>query len=167
MTSTVTYDPTLGPDVPQGDILLTNLRHPVFGGRWADRAPSGTPERTREGAIRLLEGEVTGHFHEVVFGSRALARFRDDGLARDLAVTAPVAIGTASLVRDDALLTDLIRSGHWHERARALHIGFLVVEGGPVDLIHPEHDTWRLPEGVYSVGRQIESAGADERLIAD
>lgn len=162
----VIYDPAGGPDIAQGDLLLTSLRHPVFGGTFGP-TPDGPMLRQGDGTVRLLEGEVTGHHHEIVFGSRHLARFRDDALAHDLAAAAPVALGTARLVQDDALLSKLIASGHWQARYRGLHIGFLVVEDGPVDLIHPEHDTWRLSPGVYTCGRQVESAGAEERMVQD
>jgi hypothetical protein len=36
-----------------------------------------------------------------------------------------------------------------------------------VVLSHEEHDGIRLPIGRYLIGRQIESAGADEHLVAD
>lgn len=170
MTTTI-YNPDNGPDIPQGDLLLTWLGHPVFAGRWAGAMPSGADIRKGEGSLRLLEGEVTGHHHEILFGSRHLARFRDDALAGDLAIAAATAIGTARLVQDDSLLRGLIQGGFASpdrpERLRDLCVGFLVVADGPVDLVHPEHDTWRVPPGIYYVGRQIESAGADERAVQD
>lgn len=167
---TILYNPDHGPDIPQGDLLLTYLGHAVFKGRF-DGRPNGSDLKRGDGAIRLLEGEATGHHHEIVFGSKRLARFRDDGLASALMAAAPVAVGSARLVKDDSLLGSLIEGGFaspdWPNRLRDLHIGFLVVDDGPVDLIHPEHDTWRLPEGVYFVGRQVESAGAEEMAVQD
>lgn len=163
--NTITYIPANGPDIPQGDLLLTWLGHPAFA-KAKFQKPSGGTIRQGVASIRLLEGELTGHHHEILFGSKHLALFRDDGLARDLEVTDAV-LGTAKLITDPALLNRLISSGHWHDRARRLCIGFLIVENGPVDLTHPEHDAWRLPPGVYYVGRQVESAGADEREVQD
>jgi hypothetical protein len=164
--NTISYDPAVGPDIPQGDLLLTWLGHPAFAAA-KFRAPEGEAIKRGTHSIRLLEGEITGHHHEIAFGSRHLAHFRDDGLARDLAVTTAPAVGMAKLVEDRELLHALIRSGHWLASAERLCIGFLTIQGGPVDLVHPEHDAWRLPEGAYYVGRQIESAGAEERVVAD
>lgn len=51
-----------------------------------------------------------------------------------------------------------------------LAVGFLVVEGGGdigVGLAHEEHEAFRLTEGCYYIGRQIESAGAEERMVQD
>ena len=48
-----------------------------------------------------------------------------------------------------------------------LAIGCLVVEGVSVVVTHEEHDGIRLPPGNYYVGRQVESAGAEERVVAD
>jgi hypothetical protein len=168
MPKTIIYNPDNGPDIPQGDLLLTNLRHPVFGTRWKDATPKGQTLRTAEGLVRLLEGEVTGHHHEIVFGSKNINWFRDDAMAHDLAIAAPVTIGTAVLVMDNDLMNNIISSDHFDpRRTPQLIIGFLEVTGGPVELAHPEHDTWRIPQGLYYVGRQIESAGADERAVQD
>ena len=108
---------------------------------------------------------MTGHHHAIRYGLSEVARFRDDGLARDMAYVAGAAIGTASLVRDTASLNALVAVGCLTRTDLA--IGFLLVDGGPVDLIHPEHSTIRLPEGHYYVGRQVESAGAEERKVQD
>ena len=52
--------------------------------------------------------------------------------------------------------------------ARAdLCVAFLTVEEGFVTVSHPEHDGIRLPPGVYYCGRQVESAGEEERRVAD
>ena len=47
--------------------------------------------------------------------------------------------------------------------------GLLVAEtpGAPVELRHEEHDGIRIPVGNYLIGRQVESAGAEERVVAD
>ena len=119
-------------------------------------------KRSETGDMRLLEGEVTGHHHTVLrgFGTPAPAMFRDDGLARSMETEQLV--GTAVLYEDQ----DLLRSIPWLTR-QDLAIGVLDVSGGHVMLAHPEHDTIRLPEGRYYVGRQVESAGAEERVVAD
>ncbi len=48
-----------------------------------------------------------------------------------------------------------------------LAVALLVIEGGPMSVTHEEHDGIRLPVGRYLIGRQIESAGAEERVVAD
>jgi hypothetical protein len=171
MKKVCVYDQANGPDIPQGDLLLTALGHPVFKGRFSLGSDELSVLKEGTGTLRLLEGEATGHHHEIVYGSKHLAFFRDDALARDLAAASSLALGTARLVQDRKLLDRLINGGFaspdrpW--RLRDLHIGFLLVEGGSVDLVHPEHDTWRLPDGIYYCGRQVESAGAEERAVTD
>lgn len=148
----------------QGDLCLTALT--------ADEAVkfSGTiAKAAKRGSIRLLEGEVTGHHHEIVMDRPA--DVQDEANAEAIAVTA-LAIakaqaavsmgGTATLYADMPLAQSL----KWLLRTD-LMIGFLVVEGGPVNLIHPEHDSIKLPAGTYYVGRQVESAGAEERQVQD
>lgn len=147
----------------QGDLYLFRLTEAEA------KRLAGTPIKTAQrGTIRLLEGEVSGHHHEIVM-DRAPAD-HDDASAEAIAVAA-LAIakarstanrGTATLYQDDALAASL----EWLKR-RDLIIGFLLVERGPVVLRHPEHDAIRLPDGVFYVGRQIESAGAVERVVAD
>jgi len=171
MTRIVHPDFSLGPDVCQGDLCLTRLDSiaPEIVAA-LDRSQVIRP--AANGTVRLLEGEITGHHHEIAlpgFRARA-AMLRDDGMAAEIAATSPVAIGTAVLFADrkaaDALAGE-IGSPDRPQRWIGLHVGFLAVEGGPVDLIHPEHDTIRLPVGVYSVGRQVESAGSEERAVRD
>jgi hypothetical protein len=69
------------------------------------------------------------------------------------------------MFRDPAAVAELVRRGILTRRD--LTIGCLVVEGAPVTVTHEEHDSIRLPPGSYYVGRQIESAGAEQRLIGD
>lgn len=126
----------------------------------------------KRGSIRLLEGEVTGHHHEIVMerpgGDMDGVSAQQE--AEAIAVTQiALAKAKAKAQRGTAVLYDdmgLARSLKWLLRTD-LMIGFLKVEGGPVMLIHPEHDPIKLPIGVFYVGRQIESAGADERRVAD
>jgi hypothetical protein len=162
--SAINADLASGPDLCQGDLILTRLND-----KWpavaASVAHNDVIRRPVNGELRLLEGEVTGHHHAIRYGLSEIARFRDDGLARALTADAPVAIGVATLVRDPKATRALV-AAKCLTRAD-LAIGFLIVERGPVDLAHPEHDAIRVPEGTYYVGRQIESAGAEERVVRD
>lgn len=144
----------------QGDLCITELT--------ADEAAklTGTIAKApQRGSIRLLEGEVTGHHHEIV-----MDRPVDEPNAEAIAATAialakakaAASRGTATLYSD----LPLAQSLKWLWRTD-LMIGFLKIEGGPVSLKHPEHNTIKLPAGTYYVGRQVESAGAEERQVQD
>jgi len=74
-------------------------------------------------------------------------------------------VGTARLYRDPDAVEELRQSGVLTRTDLA--VGCLVVEDGPVVLSHDEHDGIRLPVGKYYVGRQVESAGAEERVVQD
>lgn len=156
-----------GPCIPQGDIVLLSLAQISMGHLAAEIAASPDLRGPQSGLLRLLEGEVTGHYHG--FATPGMRNppvmFRDDGLARDYAAVADVATGTARLVDCPKALAALENNGALTRRD--LTIGFLLIEGGPADLSHPEHDTIRVPEGSYYVGRQLESSGADERIVQD
>lgn len=157
------YDPAKG-GAMQGDLCIWPLSAEEAG-----RLKGRAIKEPARGSIRLLEGEVTGHHHEIV-----LDRDGDDSVGdadAEAVAIAALAIakarsaalrGTATLYHDDALAGTL----GWLQR-RDLIIGFLVVSNGPVILRHPEHDAIRLPAGTYYVGRQIESAGAVERVVVD
>jgi len=146
----------------QGDLCITELT--------ADEAVklTGTVAKApQRGSIRLLEGEVTGHHHEIVMDAPVA---NDEPNAEAIAVAA-IAIAKARAAASRGTATHyadmpLAQSLKWLWRTD-LMIGFLKVEGGPVNLRHPEHDTIKLPAGVYYVGRQIESAGAEERQVQD
>lgn len=146
----------------QGDLYLFRLTD-----KEAKKLAGTVVKRSARGTIRLLEGEVTGHHHEIVEDRPAndaeatAEAVAIAGLAIAKAMSA-AARGTAVLYQDDNLAGSL----PWLQR-RDLIIGFLVVSSGPVVLRHPEHDGIRLPDGTYYVGRQIESAGAAERVVAD
>lgn len=157
-------DLSQGPDLCQGDLILTRLDE-LWPAVAASIKRDDIVRKPTNGELRLLEGEVTGHHHAIRYGLSEVARFRDDGMARALTANASVALGTATLVRDSAATQALV-AAQCLSRAD-LAIGFLIVEGGPVDLAHPEHDAIRVPEGSYYVGRQIESAGAEERVVQD
>jgi hypothetical protein len=144
----------------QGDIYIAKLSD----GLASELDRNVVLKAPTKGALRLLEGEMTGHFHEVVQD----CEHEDDSKAIAVAALAiakaraSVKIGSATLYRDDALA----RRIPWLTRTD-LMIGLLAVDGGSVVLQHPEHDGHRLLEGVYYIGRQVESAGAAERVVAD
>lgn len=146
----------------QGDLYLFRLTEAEA------KRLAGTPIKTaKRGTIRLLEGEVSGHHHEIVMDrepAESAANAEAVAMATlELAKARSAANrGTATLYQDDALAASL----KWLQR-RDLVIGFLHVERGPVVLRHPEHDAIRLPDGVFYVGRQLESAGAVERVVSD
>jgi len=155
------YDPSKG-GAFQGDLAIWPLSTTE-----ASKLAGTAIKAPQRGSIRLLEGEVTGHHHEIVLDRSSDA----DEVDAEAITVAALAIakaqasagrGTATLYQDDALAASL----PWLQR-RDLIIGFLKVDGGPAVLRHPEHDAIRLPKGTYYVGRQIESAGAIERVVAD
>lgn len=110
----------------------------------------------RDGRLILQEGEVSGHHHAVYF--------RDDGLARAAAVK--TALPVARLFRDPELARRMASNDGPLMRSD-LTVGFLLVESGPIVVSHEEHDGIRLPVGLYYIGRQVESAGAEERVVED
>lgn len=174
------YDPAKG-DFPQGDLCIFPIPESIkLSAVAVEIAPI-------DGRLILQEGEVSGHHHAIVVPR--VRRFRpetartgDPTIATRDAVLAShfgggkAKTGHARLYRDQAAISALVSCG---ELTRTdLAIGILVVEGGPVMLGHEEHDTIRLPDkwtdaagnprsGRYYVGRQIESAGAEERMVAD
>lgn len=158
-----------GPDACQGDLCITRLE-PRHAGLLRRDQPIKSPI---EGAVILLEGELTGHNHAIYALRNGPAMFRDDGLARDLTVgtvleSVPLDVpsaGAATLFRDDALMARLVSDDVFTRSD--LCVGFLSVDGGLVVVKHPEHDGICLPEGVFYVGKQIESAGAEERAVRD
>lgn len=118
-----------------------------------------------DGRLILQEGEVTGHHHAIRLPglSAQPAMYADGALARTMETTA--ALPVARLYRDDALARRLAAEG---PLARAdLIVAFLKVDNGPVVVSHEEHDAIRIPPGLYAVGRQVESAGAEERRVQD
>ena len=129
-----------------------------------------------QGRLILQEGEVSGHHHAVDLRQKHFhAQPREVGdpslatkspvLRRALGGMAKPAACTARMYRDAAVPNEMVRRGIL---TRAdLAIACLVIEGGPMSVTHEEHDAIRLPVGRYLIGRQIESAGAEERIVAD
>lgn len=165
------YDPARG-QAFQGDVAIV----PVPAG-----ITISTLDEIKAVGNRLIlqEGEVTGHHHKIALdpsGGRAANFARTEGavlsadpmqpiLAAHGKVRASAKVGTARMFRDASAAQSMVSIGIL---ARAdLAVGFLKVEGGPVVVTHEEHDGIRLPIGEYYVGRQIESAGAEERVVQD
>lgn len=145
----------------QGDIGFVPLA--LFGKTAADVSRN---KRLRAHDARLLiqEGESTGHHHGVWAN---VAMFRDDGLARAVADTAPTII-TAQLFEDASL------AGRLGLDTGAPVIGFLIAETD-VSIQHAtadgkltgEHDTLNLPSGGYVVLGKREWTAGDQRRVAD
>lgn len=128
-----------------------------------------------DGRLIIQEGEVSGHHHAIdlvrsrhfrtdarQIGDPSIAT-RDRKLRRAFGGTAKS--GSVKLYRDPRAVEALRRAGVLTRTDLA--IGCLVVAAAPAIVAHEEHDGIRLPEGHYYLGRQVESAGAEERVVAD
>lgn len=132
--------------------------------------------------VRLLEGELTGHHHELdllapVVGpsvndpapatkgksSGKAPRFESDAL--NAIFDKEIKPATAKMFKAINLGINLVRD---KVLTRAdLVIGLLKVENGPMQVRHPEHNSILLPPGNYLIGRQIESVAGEERRVTD
>lgn len=137
--------------------------------------------RPVDGRLILQEGEVTGHHHAISLEPKGRERnFRpaDAAVADPFAGAtsglrdrlrgkqrAEPAVATAHLYRDRDAARSMVAAGILDRDD--LCVGFLVVKGGSVVVRHEEHDAIKVPPGSYYVGRQIESAGAEERRVED
>lgn len=163
--TTRNYDPAAG-QAFQGDIAFV----PIPTGVAIDTADEIVPV---EGRLIIQEGEQSGHHH-------AIAMPRQRQFRQQPAVADPVLhvrdtrlrkafggarVGVARMFRDVRCVEELRRRGILTRTDLA--IGCLVVAGGSVTVVHEEHDGIRLPPGNYYVGRQVESAGAEERVVVD
>lgn len=162
--SIVDFDPARG-QAYQGDVAIVPVP-PALAGR-LNRSVEVSPV---SGRLILQEGEVTGHHHGIDVLDRPMAeasprRSMAAGKLMADALAGSIPVPSARLYRDPALAEAMVRDG---PLARAdLCVGFLVVEHGPMVVSHQEHAGIRLPEGVYYIGRQVESVGAEERRVAD
>jgi hypothetical protein len=161
MQKIVDWDPADGAAF-QGDVAIISMPASIKISRVDEISPV-------DGCLILQEGELTGHNHAIVLDrpvptkprktSKAAEKLMADTLAGRIEVPA------ARLYRDRAAVDAMVRMG---VLTRAdLAVGCLVVEGGPMVVTHQEHDGIRVPPGQYYVGRQVESAGAEERVVAD
>jgi len=162
------FDPAKG-QAFQGDVSIV----PIPAGITIDKTDEIKPI---DGRLIIQEGELTGHHHAIALPRER--KFKPDRQIGDAALQTAsaklrkalgggkrVEIGSARLYRDPAAAAAMVNLGLL---TRAdLAVAVLVVEGGPVTIIHQEHDGIRVPPGNYLAGRQIESAGAEERVVAD
>jgi hypothetical protein len=158
------YDPKKG-QAFQGDVSILPVP--------ADIAVARTDEiRAIDNKLILQEGELTGHHHHIALLDRPAERKQKltkpsktvEKLISDT-LRGEIAVPTARLYRDPAVAAEMQRRGIL---SRAdLTVGILIVENGPMVISHQEHDGIRVPEGCYLIGRQVESAGAEERGVAD
>ena len=162
------YDPSQG-QAFQGDVSIVPIPADIAIARTQEISPV-------KGRLILQEGEVSGHHHAIDLHQKhfqmqpremgdPLLSARSPKLRKMLGNTAKAVAATAKLYADDRTVREMVRRGIL---TRAdLAIGCLVIEGGPMALTHEEHDGISLPPGQYLIGRQVESAGAEERVVAD
>ncbi len=154
------YDPKLGMAF-QGDVSIVPIPADIPIDRSDEIAPTA-------GRLILQEGEVSGHHHAIALLDRPAL---DDTPSRAVeALMADASAGriplpTAKLYRDPKTLAEMLRREIITRTDLA--IGVLIVEVGPMCLTHEEHDGIRIQPGSYLIGRQVESAGAEERRVAD
>lgn len=158
------YDPSQG-QAFQGDIAII----PIPDGIEISTAQEVAPVK---GRLILQEGETSGHHHAIDLRQlQAQPKIHGDPLMATQDPKLRKALGgmprtvTARMYRDEKAVTEMVRRGIL---TRAdLAVALLIIEGGPMSVTHEEHDGIRLPAGRYLVGRQIESAGAEERVVRD
>ena len=162
------YDPALG-QAFQGDVSIIPIPPDVAIATSEEISPI-------EGRLILQEGEVSGHHHAIDLRQRHFqAQPREAGdpllatssprLRKALGGMTKQKRGTARMYRDERAVAEMVRR---QILTRAdLAIGCLVVEGSPMSVTHEEHDGISLPPGSYLIGRQVESAGAEERVVRD
>lgn len=159
------YDPAAGCAF-QGDVAIVPIPADIS-------IMTGDEIKPVAGRLILQEGEVTGHHHAIAISRRQFRQatpaanpdlqIRDTRLRKAFAGGAK--IGSARLYRDPRAIEEMRRRGILDRTDLA--IGCLVIEGGSAVVRHEEHDGARLPAGNYYVGRQVESVGAEERMVAD
>jgi hypothetical protein len=162
------YDPKLG-QAFQGDVSIIPIPEGIAISTLDEVAPV-------EGRLILQEGEVSGHHHAVDLRQRhfqaqpkgagdPLLATRDPKLKKALGGMARQSAPSVSMYRDPNVPAEMVRRGILTRSDLA--IACLVIEGGTMAVTHEEHDGIRLPAGRYLIGRQVESAGAEERIVAD
>lgn len=162
------YNPADG-QAFQGDVSIIPMPAGIAIGTTEEISPI-------KGRLILQEGEVSGHHHAINLMQRhfqaqpretgdPLLATRSPRLRKALGGAAKTKPGVARMYRDDSAVAGMLRSG-LITRAD-LVIGCLIIEGAPMLLSHEEHDAIELPPGKYLIGRQVESAGAEERVVAD
>lgn len=163
----VDYDPTKG-QAFQGDVSIMPIPEGIKVSTIEEVKPV-------DGRLILQEGETSGHHHAVALLERPATRpklpkpgARKSRNAERLmadALAGNIPVPTAKLYRDPNVPAEMVRR---KLLTRAdLAIAVLVVENGPMVISHEEHDGIRVPPGRYLIGRQVESAGAEERVVFD
>jgi hypothetical protein len=156
------FDPCAG-QAFQGDIAII----PIPAGIKINTTDEIKPV---DGRLILQEGEVSGHHHAIALMERPPAVMprkvsrRAESLMAD-ALSNKIAVPVARMYRDPEAVEAMRRAGILTRTDLA--IGCLKVEHGSMTVSHEEHDAIRLPPGNYYVGRQVESAGAEERVVHD
>lgn len=165
------FDPNMG-QAFQGDVSIIPIPADIeLSARAEEIAPIN-------GRLILQEGEVTGHHHAIHLRQRNFYQAPERVADPSVATRSPKlrrALGgagkkadaepTARMYRDASVPNELLRRRIITRTD--LVVATLVVEGGPMTVTHEEHDGIRLPPGKYLIGRQVESAGAEERVVAD
>jgi hypothetical protein len=157
------FDPSKGMAF-QGDISIIPIPKYIKIDRSDEIAPIN-------GRLILQEGEVSGHHHAITLLEHPddhVTPVKTSKAVQDLMADAQagkIAVPTAKMFRDPAAVEAMRRTGIITRVD--LVVGVLVVETGPMCLSHEEHDTIRISSGAYLIGRQVESAGAEERVITD
>jgi len=147
----------------QGDVSII----PVLPDIPVSRADEILPTANR---LVLQEGEISGHHHAIALAERPMPHQLDEPdlvverLISD-ALANRIALPSARLFRDPSVGEEMRRRGVITRVD--LIIGILVIDTGPMCLLHEEHDGIRIPPGAYLIGRQVESAGAEERRVTD
>jgi hypothetical protein len=162
----VDFDPAKG-QAFQGDIAIIRMPDTIAIARTDELKPIA-------GRLIIQEGEVSGHHHAINVMERpqhapaATRRAKPSRTAERLladALAGKIDVPTARIFRDPAAIEALRRADVLTRTDLA--IGCLVLEHGPMVVTHEEHGGIRLPAGNYYLGRQVESAGAEERVVAD
>jgi hypothetical protein len=163
------FDPKKG-QAFQGDVSIIPIPGDIS-------ISKGDEIKPVDNKLILQEGELTGHHHHIAIRQRnfraatvhgdPVLNVRDTRLRRAFGGGKSKAetIPTARMYRDPLVASELQRRGILTRVD--LVVGCLVVEGGEMLISHQEHDSIRVPAGNYLIGRQIESAGAEERVVAD
>lgn len=161
------FDPHAG-QAFQGDIAIVPMPPEIAIARSDEIKP-------RDGRLIIQEGEISGHHHAIALPRQRAFRAnsrqigdpsvatRDRKLRR--AFGGKRAAASAHLFRDQDAIAQMQHAGLLTRTD--LVIGCLVVEDGAVVVSHEEHDGIRLPPGNYYIGRQVESAGAEERVVEE
>jgi len=156
------FDPSQGCAF-QGDVAIVAMPKSVKFSTATEIRPMGS-------ALILLEGEQTGHHHMVDVMERSVTETpvkpsKPNKTVEGLLANAKDMGPAARFYNDAAAGQELVRAG---VLTRAdLMIGVLEVTGESVVVRHHEHDGIRLPKGTYYIGRQIESAFNEERVVRD